>query len=175
MDGFVSVHMDGRLKEWNPAYRAILGYTDEEVGASPEEWLGRIHPEDRSRVDAAIEEHRGAKEQTDFLSEHRLRHRDGSFRWMLVRGVVVHSDEGATVRIAGSMTDVTENKTFDPLTGLPNRVLFVEQLSQSIQRSRADASFHYAVLFVDLDHFKVVNDSLSHLIGPGISQWSSGN
>lgn len=151
-----------------------VGVHDEDVlGGTPSIWLGRVHPDDmeglRSDIDAYI-----AGETDHFESEYRMRHEDGSYRWMLSRGVAVRSDEGTAYRLAGSQTDITGQKFVeeqlihdafhDTLTGLPNRGLFTDRLSQAIERS---SRYHqvFAVFFLDCDHFKRINDSLGHLIG----------
>jgi GGDEF domain-containing protein len=86
-------------------------------------------------------------------------HKDGSFRWMLSRGLAVHDAAGNASRMAGSLTDITEAKVSDPLTGLPNRLLFIDRLGRAIKHARRHRDQSFAVLFFDLDGFKMVNDS----------------
>jgi len=145
-------------------WKEMLGYGPSELSEDPEEWLGRIHPEEQAGVRQALEAHwRG--EAAEFEVEHRLAHADGTWRWMLCRGLAVRDARGEPVRMAGSLTDITESKCTDPLTGLPNRLSFVVQLERCIERFRQDPSKLYAVLFIDLDRFKLINDSLGHLAG----------
>src|SRR5207302_5254440 len=129
-----------------------------------EEWIGRIHDADRERVKEEIAAHqRGLTPH--FESEHRLLHKDGGFRWMLSRGLAVHDAAGKALRMAGSQTDITERKVSDPLTGLPNRLLFIDRLGRLIKHSKRRKDHLFAVLFLDLDGFKMINDSLGHLVG----------
>src|SRR5439155_5229899 len=104
-----------------------LGYAKEDIGNRPDAWLDRIHPGDRAQVQEALAQHlRGESEH--FESSHRLQHRDGSFRWVLVRGLAVRDEGGRAYRMAGSLSDLTGRGVHDPLTGLPNRPFFMSRL-----------------------------------------------
>lgn len=149
---------------FSPRWKGMLGYQESEIGNSPEEWLGRIHDADRERVMEEIAAHQN-QATPHFESEHRMLHKDGSFRWMLSRGLAVHDASRKASRMAGSLTDITEAKVSDPLTGLPNRLLFIDRLGRAIKHARRHRDHTFAVLFFDLDGFKMVNDSLGHLIG----------
>jgi len=92
-------------------------------------------------------------------------HKEGGFRWMLSRGVAVHDASGNVLRMAGSQTDITEGKVSDPLTGLPNRLLFIDRVGRLVKHSKRRKDHLFAVLFMDLDGFKMINDSMGHLIG----------
>src|SRR5579872_2976409 len=149
---------------FSPRWKSMLGFQEHEVEDRLEEWFGRIHDADRERVREEITAHqRGLTPH--FESEHRLLHKDGGFRWMLSRGLAVHDATGRALRMAGSQTDITERKVSDPLTGLPNRLLFIDRLGRLIKHSKRRQDHLFAVLFLDLDGFKMINDSLGHQAG----------
>jgi diguanylate cyclase (GGDEF)-like protein/PAS domain S-box-containing protein len=146
----------------------------ENADGSIEQWLARIHVDDRRGFDAALDAHLTGRTAC-FEHEHRLFHSDGTLRWMLCRGVAVRDNWGEPSRMAGSQTDVTERHVIeeqlrhaavhDALTGLSNRALFSEILTRVLRRARRRPDYSFAVLFVDLDRFKVINDSLGHITG----------
>jgi diguanylate cyclase (GGDEF)-like protein/PAS domain S-box-containing protein len=148
---------------YSPRWTAMLGDSGGLRGRSGE-WLKRIHPGDVLRVRAKLAAHiKGRTPQ--FEDEHRMLHRDGSYRFMMCRGFAIRDTRGRARRMAGAQTDVTERRNRDPLTGLPNRNLFKERLGQILDRSRRDGGASSALLFVDLDDFKSVNDALGHVSG----------
>ncbi len=149
---------------FSPRWKMILGYEDHDIGNAPDEWFDRVVLEDRERVREAIASHLGG--QTDhFECEHRMIHRDSSYHWMLSRGLAVYNADGEPTRMAGSLTDITARKVADPLTGLPNRLLFLDRLSHAIELVKRRNGYLFAVLLLDLDRFNVVNDSLGYSAG----------
>ena len=160
---------------FSPRWNAMIGLPETDATLTDKEWLDRVHPEDRERVRREIEAHISGRTPT-FSSEHRLLHRDGSYRWVLGRGLAVRDDgDGRAYRMAGSLTDITERKKaeeallhnafHDSLTGLPNRALMMDRVSMSLNRAKRDEEQRMAVLFIDFDRFKMVNDSLGHMAG----------
>ncbi len=145
-------------------WKSMLGYGEAEVGEHPDEWLERVHEADREKVRLCVADHLAGR-TSHFEVESRMLHKDGVFRWMLTRGQMTTDETGAPLRMAGSQTDITEGKVADPMTGLPNRLLFLDRLSRVIARSRRHPEALFAVLFLDLDGFKLVNDSLGHAVG----------
>jgi PAS domain S-box-containing protein len=147
---------------WSPRWKAMLGYDESAIGVSPDEWLTRIHHEDAERVKAALAAHL-ADESGFYESEHRILHHNGTFRWVLCRGAAVRDGHGVVTRLAGSLTDITDAKVADSLTGLPNRLLFVDLIERAIRRTQRHERYAFALLTLGLDRFKAVNDSLGRL------------
>jgi len=169
------------LWDWDPprdrvwlsdAWFALLGA--EPAGGTRSEWLDRVHPSDREAVEAAIRAHLDGQSPR-FESEHRLRHQGGGWRWVLARGLATRDAAGKPVRFCGAMTDVTDRRAavdsvlhdalHDSLTRLPTRALFLDLVRRSFARARRREDYCFAVVFLDLDRFKAVNDGLGHAAG----------
>ncbi len=173
-DGLWDWNVKSDTVYYSPRWKSMLGLADEEVGNRLEDWFGRIHEKDRIRLKTGVQAVLDGSND-DIVSEYRILHANGLYLWVLSRGAAIRDDMGRTLRIAGSQTDITARKSaeqqlihealHDGLTKLPNRTLIMDRLGQAIKRSKRRDSAGYAVIFMDLDRFKVINDSLGHLVG----------
>ena len=144
---------------YSARWKAILGYGEDGIGNTPGEWLDRIHPGDAGRVRSELEAHI-AGATTAFESEYRIRHRDGGYRWVNSRGSAVRDAAGRPLRVAGSQVDITHAKLSDPVTGMPNRLCFVEHLAALLDHGPDRPERGFAVLALDFDGIQAVNRTL---------------
>jgi len=162
---------------YSSRWKALLGYHEHEIGPSPDEWLSRIHPDDVAALQERLYEVLDGREQ--FLDvEHRIRASTGEHRWMACIGRSVTDEEGRPVRLVGSVTDVTvrrllqeqllQEAQLDSLTGLAQSTLFRDRLSHAIELANRRPDYRFAVLFIDLNDFKAVNDTLGHATGDAL-------
>ncbi|GAB3546554.1 diguanylate cyclase [Noviherbaspirillum agri] len=164
----------GRV-DFSHGWKSMLGYAQEDIGDSLEEWKTRVHPDDMERVMHDLKEHIEGRTYT-YRNEHRIRCKDGSWKWILDRGMVILRDKaGAPVRMVGTHTDIAARKalehalknlaTTDSLTGLDNRRSFLETLDGELARIKRYPGVQASLLMADVDHFKKVNDTYGHSTG----------
>ena len=140
-------------------FAAMLGHPEVPRVGDADFFFGAVHPDDLGRVRAQLGEHLAGR--TPGLESEFRALTPAGFRWMLLRGLAVF-EGGAAVSVTGSLTDISGRGLFDPLTGLPNRLLLMNRLGH-VQAARAQTGG--AALFLDLNRFKVINDSLGHHVG----------
>jgi diguanylate cyclase (GGDEF)-like protein/PAS domain S-box-containing protein len=157
------LHSDGLLR--------MLGYQPGELASALVSLDELTHPEDRVRMAQDRQAHLSGRAAT-YVNEHRLLCKDGRWKWVLSRGMIVaRDDSGRALRMVGTHTDISASKqaqtliwqqsNLDALTGLPNRRLLRQELDMAIGQAALDGSA-LALAFIDLDHFKQVNDNLGH-------------
>jgi diguanylate cyclase (GGDEF)-like protein/PAS domain S-box-containing protein len=166
----------GRLAYMSPQITEILGYRPEELVDDPELWPSRIHPDDRVAAIAAYEAH--WQTGAPLRAEYRMLARDGTEVWVRDEAYGMPDDTQSGRQVSqGLLVDITDRKRLesklihdalhDPLTGLANRVLLRDHLDRALAR-RGRSGGTIALLFVDLDDFKRINDSFGHAVGDQI-------
>lgn len=165
----------GRLTIFNMEWGKMLGFNPNELQATVDVWKSKLHPEDKDEVINSLSSHLNGESES-YQAVHRMLHKEGSDSWVSDRGrVVEYDDNGAPLRMMGTHIDITQEKRYelalsklasqDPLTGLLNRKSLEEQYSLHCQNN-ADSST--ALLFIDVDDFKAVNDHLGHKAGDSV-------
>jgi diguanylate cyclase (GGDEF)-like protein/PAS domain S-box-containing protein len=173
-DGLWHWDIAGDKVRFSPRWKELLGYAEHEIDDNINEWIERIHPDERDRVLSALRAHLDGL-TSHFENEHRVMHETGVYRWVVCRGVAGRDEAGKALEFGGSLTDVTHRKVaeeqlahrafYDPLTNLPNRALFLDRLRHALRRATRRKDYAFAVLFLDIDRFKLINDSLGHMAG----------
>lgn len=146
-------------------WKAMLGYSPDELVYGMDSWMQCVFPDDREKLQAGLYQFLTSREQV-WEMEYRAIHKDGSVHWMVCTALGDRDENGRMSSLVGWLIDLKDRTaSHDALTSLPNRKLFLEQLHEALARSRRQDDYHFAVIYIDLDHFKVVNDSLGHGAG----------
>ena len=167
-DMIAVVDVNGRRLFNSPAYQKVLGYSPEELRTSSP--FAQIHPDDQRKVMEAAEEAR--RTGVGKKLEYRIRHKNGTWLVLESTASAVRDERGQVEKLVIINRDITERKRaeaqlehtalHDALTDLPNRVMFRDRLQRAFERSQKNPAYKYAVLFLDIDGFKVFNDSMGH-------------
>jgi len=169
----------------SPSWKEMLGFQDKELDNSYATWKRRVHKDDIFSVLHRLKETDKAK-KTTFTTTHRLRHKDGHYLWILGQALLFYDENQKLTRMIGTHIDITSEKIIqekllakkekfthlahhDALTGLPNRLLFVDRLEHTLAKAKRNHT-KIALFFIDLDHFKEINDSYGHDIGDKVLQ-----
>ena len=170
-DGVWDWYMQTGVEFYSRRCKEIYGFAEDEIADRSDALDGRTHPDDVAQMQRDREAHFKGETET-YTNEHRILCKDGSWKWVLTRGMVISRDaHGQPLRMIGTHTDISDRKDaeaqvwkqahFDTLTGLPNRRMLRQRLDNAIRRSQQGQQ-QLTILFIDLDHFKEVNDTLGH-------------
>jgi diguanylate cyclase (GGDEF)-like protein/PAS domain S-box-containing protein len=173
-DGVWDWNLQDNEAVYSTRWKEMVGFAEHEFPNRFEQWETHVHPDDLPGVLAVL---RACLEGTvpTYNSEYRLRCKNGDWKWVLSRGIVVARDaDGKPLRMTGMTSDISEKKqsdeliwhhaNFDSLTALPNRRLFRDRLDQEVKRAHR-SGLQIGLLFIDLDRFKEANDLLGHDVG----------
>ncbi len=173
-DGLWDWNLSNNEIYFSSRWKSMLGYEEHEIATDPDEWFSRVHPDYIEQLTDEIVNH-VQNNISHFELSYPILCKDGTSRWMLCRGILVEDDAGRVYRITGAQTDITQSRLaedklryealHDTLTGLPNRTFFLEELEKSLKMSKQNQDYWFGVLYLDIDRFNAINDSLGNLAG----------
>ncbi len=172
-DGLWSWDLSCDQVDYSPRWKSMVGCSEREINNSPVEWLVRVHPANIEKLKRNLADcWQGKIDQ--FAMEYSLLHKDGQYRFMYCKCIVVNDEKGEVSHLIGSQADITDRKRIeaqlnydalhDRLTNLPNRQLFINKL-QELSQIKQDSDYYFGILYLDIDRFKNVNHSLGHVTG----------
>jgi diguanylate cyclase (GGDEF)-like protein/PAS domain S-box-containing protein len=178
-DGVWDWDIEGDYAYLSNRYKEMFGFSDDDINTNRQDWNNRIHPDDLPSMTEAVNNYLLGK-TSKYIHEHRVICKDKSIKWVLSRGMVVKRDKnGKPLRMVGTHADITERKLlesklqnlahYDSLCNLPNRTLFNDRLRLALSYAKREKK-KLAVMFIDLDHFKEINDIYGHQTGDKVLQ-----
>jgi diguanylate cyclase (GGDEF)-like protein/PAS domain S-box-containing protein len=173
-DGVWDWNIDTDVAHFSKQYKEMFGFSDHDINSSIMDWNNRIHPDDKASMNTAVRNYLSGKAEK-YVHEHRVICKDKSVKWVLSRGMIVKRDQhGNPLRMVGTHTDITARKLletrlenlahFDALSNVPNRTLFNDRLKLAVSYAKREKMM-LAVMFIDLDLFKEINDLYGHETG----------
>ncbi|WP_073393024.1 sensor domain-containing protein [Clostridium magnum] len=157
----------------SPKWKTYLGYCENELDNNFDTWANLLHPDEKESVISKVDNYILSKTGS-YENVYRMLCKDGNYKWILSKGKAIWNSEGKAIRLAGSFTDISEHKHiedrlnllayYDTLTELPNRVLFEIKVKELIyEKNKSNTKF--ALIYMDIDNFKHINDTLGHMSG----------
>lgn len=154
-DGIWDWRLDSNSLYFSPRLLELLGCSQERRPKGVDEWIELVHPDDMEMVKRELRNHLEGI-SLSFRVECRMQHRNHAYRWFLLRGASQHDEFGKVIRVAGSLIDISERKLTDPMTGLPNRLVLHDRISQAILRSRRRRGEKFGIIMLQSDRYEVM-------------------
>jgi diguanylate cyclase (GGDEF)-like protein/PAS domain S-box-containing protein len=162
-DGIWDWNLENDQIYYSDRWKAIFGYRPNELEDHPDTWFTRVRSEDRDHLESCLDAHLEGRAPT-LECEYRIKHKDGGYRWVLTRGSALFNEQGKAYRLVGAQTDITQNKDYDPQTGLFSRSLFEDRLHQQLNLCKDIQSLSGSVFLLGLDQFGFIRNSLGNML-----------